>query len=766
MSRKEVNREHTSMMDNIRTLTTGVSKDLSSNMSKRLDALLVNVEEDERRRKDVSEYKSATLQREGGAPEKSSKGIMDFEREDIEQELVSEMEKILEANNRYYTLLRDYELMPSLVSKIVRVLQFLVSETLSPDIRTGGNYKHVLSGNYINDTIQKEMDDIRKELRLDKIVAKIVKDRYHVGHVYYRVVDYEETFKTVVDVLSKNNIINESASFDDILKCDGLEDDHISSIGLLNENYTIGPKSTEVDFTDVDLDIDIEFSSMYEKTESFKNYLNEQKLGLDPFSDKYGSILNESIFSDDDRSILNESVVTFGNNISYQDETEKKIEKVSRDLLKGKLNRCSVEKLDPGKMFVIKASGRIAGYFYMKNKDAKQEDVIKQRLTKSKAKSGTKNMYNETKRKVISTLAKNLIDTTKDKTGLSVIENVDLIHDYIANSGLLDGGKKLIFYRPDEIFDFSRTDGSILIDAVYNTKLYASLRNNNISTKILKGRGRTIYTVNMGASNVPSKYINNAINSLAAPESRIASFSAPFDRILNPYNSASDIIIPSEGGTDPVITADIIDGQRVDQDEETLTELETSIINSFGLDSAVIDTTNGNVDYARTLTMISKQIATQCRGEQDEINPELERFINKIDSISIPGYRELVSAGKVEVYMYRPKSLELTMSQDELGAAVSFANSVADADPYISVMDNDLYRNMFIYEIVKDYVNIDLDKFQRRHHDLLQDSNFLALKIELDKAVAEAVEKKRIEMVGKQEEVIPEDDGNDFMDDE
>ena len=311
-------------------------------------------------------------------------------------------------------------------------------------------------------------------------------------------------------------------------------------------------------------------------------------------------------------------------------------------------------------------------------------------------------------------LSQRIINTFDPNIGINRIEDIDLLHDFIRNNEIYKGNKRITFYYKDDIYDMSRTNGSILTNAVFFTKLYSTLIINNIITKILRGRGRQIHTVQIGVSPNTKRYIDNAMAALAMPEHHLGTLHGSFEQILNPFNSASDIVIPTEENAERYITTDYIPGQDVDMNDEFVKFLLNSIITSFGLDSAVIDTVQGNVEFARTWSMLSLQIANMVKNEQQDLYDSWSRMC--LDILSIAGNdetRAAVSNGKIEIRFYEPKSLIIQNSIDDLNNAKSLAENLTDLIPALNFTDDETMRQRAMYEIVKLHTNVDLAKYEK-----------------------------------------------------
>ncbi|MDE6040112.1 MAG: hypothetical protein K2F99_00905, partial [Muribaculaceae bacterium] len=332
---------------------------------------------------------------------------------------------------------------------------------------------------------------------------------------------------------------------------------------------------------------------------------------------------------------------------------------------------------------------------------------LKDQLLKSRATNLS--VASQTAEEVISReLAKRIIQTFDPNLGINRVEDIDLMHDFIRNNEIYKGNKRITFYYADDIFDMSRADDSILTNAVFFTKLYATLMLNNIITKVLRGRGRQIHTVQTGVSANTQRYIDNAIASLAMPENNLGTLHGSFEQIMNPFNAASDIVIPTEEDGAQYIRTDYIPGQDIDMNDDFLRTLLNSIISSFGLDSAVLDATNGNLQFARTLTMESLQICISIRNEQQDLHPSWEAMcLRVLEIMGSDALKDAVKNDQIEVRFYEPRSLIIQNTIDDLNNIKSLAEYIADITPSFNDEGMDKTRDRFIFEYISSHSNYD-----------------------------------------------------------
>lgn len=661
------------------------------------------------------------------------------------------LENLYMKNKRYFSIIKDYELMPILIPQINRVLMFLVNECLSPDIQNEQTFTLKLEQSIPdNKNIQDEIDKIKKDTKLDNTLRDVYMNRFKLGKEYYRVIDYNTTYDHMLTMINKKQLNEAASSLSDSEYIDAKFKPLTETISAIScklrlqtikdrdsikreKGYSINEsKNTDINTDIIEETVNLNFSDMnivIEKSPAIQliKEAHEQLL-----AESYNNYTIESIFDKIDSDRLNEAVLDTENLKSIIDSMKRK-----------RLQRCTIERLDPAKTFQLKIGGKKIAYLYISDINENSNNIVNfsQSLKDQLLKNRVTNLQisSRSAEEVISKdLAEKIINKFDSNIGINRIEDIDLLHDFILNNELYNGNKRITFYYPDEIFDLSRTDGSIMTNAVLFTKLYSTLMINNIITKVLRGRGRQIHTVKMGVSPSVQRYVENAMASLSMPESNLATLHGSFEQILNPFNSSSDIIIPTEDNDERFITTDYIPGQDVDMDDEFLKMLMNAIISSFGLDAAILDTTNGNIQFATTLSMESLQISTMITNEQQDNHNEWERLCLRVLSImGSDNLKTAVSNKKIKMHFFEPKSLILTNTNNEINNAKQYAESIADIIPKFNEDGMETLRNMFVYSMVKDKVNIDWTLVETR----MKEIGIEAIDNELLKEIREVVQK-------------------------
>lgn len=636
-------------------------------------------------------------------------------------------------NKKYFSIIKDYEIMPILIPQINRVLEFLVNECISPDIQNDKTFEIKYLGSDAESRIQEDIDAIKQEMKLDPLLKKVYMNRYKLGREYYLVLDYTKTFDHMLEMMDKKSLNESTAKMGDIDYIDnqyGFLSETINDFNCtLNDVITIRNGNNQDTTTPIieSVNIDIAFKDLNIVVErsAISKYMKEAHDVV--ISESYSAYSMKNMMSGSFIGKLNEAITDTSKLHDIVDVMKKK-----------KLKRCMIERLDPSKVFKLKVGGKVIGYFYVEDILNSNTNVVnfaqslKDQLLKSRATNIT-SAYNNAEKVISKNLAERIINAFDPNIGISRIEDIDLMHDYVLNNEIYKGNKRVTFYYADEIYDLSRTDESLLTNAVFFTKLYATLLLNNIMTKVLRGRGRQIHTVRMGASPAVQRYIQNAMASLTMPEANLGTLHGSFEQLLNPFNAASDIVIPTEDDNERYITTDYIPGQDVDMNDDFLRMLLNSIVTSFGLDAAVIDATNGNLQFARTLSMESLQICNAVKSEQNELHDTWEEMCLAI--LRIMGNDDTINAvnnGLVKVSFFAPRSLIIQNTIDDLNNSKGLAEAIAEIIPEFNADEIDqTKRNKFVYMMVKERTNLDWKYVE----DILRECGIDAMGEELENEI-------------------------------
>lgn len=632
------------------------------------------------------------------------------------------MDSLVMKNKKYYTIIKDYEIMPILIPQINRVLMFLVNECLSPDIQNDATFLIKYKGSTAVNAIQSDIEQIKKEMKLDNTLRDVYMNRYKLGHEYMLVIDYNETFDHMLQMIEKKSMNEATRNMSDMDFLDTSYTDLSASINectvdmrILSMSESTGMSSVGTVLKHEDPDKILIEESTVSLNFNDMNIVIERSPIAHLMKEAHGELIHEAYSGLKLSNVMSQSVAGSLNEAVLDTS---KLTMIVQKMKQKKLRRCMLERLDPAKVFCLKIGGRVIGYFVVNDitMDAGTSNVINfsQALKDQLLKSRATNLQQSTKtaEEIISkTLAEKIINTFDPNIGINRIEDIDLMHDFVLNNEIYKGNKRITFYYADEIFDLSRADDSILTNAVFFTKLYSTLLMNNIMTKVLRGRGRQIHTVHMGASPNVQRYIQNAMASLTMPENNLGTLHGSFEQILNPFNASSDIIIPTDDSTEKYIETDYIPGQDVDMNDDFLRTLLNAIVSSFGLDSAVIDATNGNLQFARTLSMESLQICNAIRNEQQDLHDNWEAMCLRILEIcGSDQTREALEQGLIEVQFFTPKSLVMQNTIEDLNNAKSYAENIADIIPDFNAENAEQKRNKFIYSRIKSMVNLDWSK--------------------------------------------------------
>jgi len=777
--------------DNIRNLVTGVSTELSDESKRRTEASVVDLA----RRLEKARTNRNTSNQLGGNSRNENKPNTSYGNGDTQMfttisELVNGnnrdfagfgtvLENLYAKNKKYFSIIKDYEIMPILIPQINRVLDFLVNECLSPDVQTETTFVMKYNGQEDRGGVQRDIDAIRKEMKLDQLLRDVYTNRYKLGREYYSLEDYNKTFEKMLQQLKKKRLNESTAGMTDY---DYLESLTKNLRGVVDE-VTVSPVISVIN-EEADTYVladDVPSSGKPTKEQTTRQVIQEKSIdislkGLNIVVEKspviqmlenaQAEILHEEYSKYSTKRFFDDEGIDSGFDHALNEATvmdTSKLEQIVEAMKRKKLQRCTAVRFDPAKLFKLKVGGKTIGYFYVTDINENNPNMVnfaqslKDQLMKTRA-TNLQTATQSAEEIIAKELAERIIKAFDPNLGISRVEDIDLLHDFIRNNDIYRGNKKLTFYYEDEIYDMSRANDSILTNAVFFTKLYATLLLNNIMTKVLRGRGRQIHTVRIGVSPHVRRYIDNAMASLAMPEHNLGTLHGSFEQVMNPFNGASDIVIPTEEDNEQYIRTDYIPGQDVDMNDDFLRTLLNSIVTSFGLDSAVIDATNGNLQFARTLSMESLQISNAVKNEQQDLHDTWERFC--LDILHIMGNdntKSAVDQGQITIEFHEPKSLIIQNTIDDLNQVKGLADNLADLIPELNTDGSEATRAAFIWAVVKDNSNIDFNKFEKLLKDVNVNGVGDALKQEIQTIVQQMIANTSTVEYGDETELTPEE---------
>ena len=532
----------------INTLVNGVDDSISTEAKRRLEASMRTVVKD---LEDAKSNRTTNAIFKAGTTQRVSSSTTDAELYTNLSEMINGstsdvggfgtvLENLYGKNRKYFSIIKDYEMMPILIPQINRVLMFLVNECLSPDIQNSAtfNVKYVSTSDPTR--IQDDINTIKKEMKLDSLLREVYTNRYKLGREYYTVIDYNATFNHMMEMINRKKLNESTAAMSDMAY---LEHTYQSLRDTVNEcQSTI--RITALDETATKIDecvVNLNFNAL--NIQVYRSPISAL------MEEAHAELLHETYSEYRVSSLITRQVATGSLNEAVVDTS--KLSSVVENLRTKKLQRCTIDRLDPARVFKLKISGKVIGYFYLSDLSDNANMVVNfaQSLKDQLVKSRATNLSAATKTAeevIAKDLAERIINTFDPNIGINRIEDIDLLHNFIRENEIYKGNKRITFYYEDEIFDMSRADDSILTNGVFFTKLYSTLLLNNICTKVLRGRGRQIHTVRTGASQSIQRYIQNAMAALTMPENNLGTLHGSFEQILNPFNSASDIIIPTD----------------------------------------------------------------------------------------------------------------------------------------------------------------------------------------------------------------------------
>ena len=142
-------------------------------------------------------------------------------------------------------------------------------------------------------------------------------------------------------------------------------------------------------------------------------------------------------------------------------------------------------------------------------------------------------------------------------------KDLELIYAFVKENELYRTKKRVVFFKPDELFDINRSDGSIMKNCMFLAKLYILLLLNNIITKVTRGYSKNQYYVKQGLTTDVEGPVRSTIRSIKQNQIRYSDMGTIND-VFNIPGSQVDLFMPIAIDGERPIETEVIPGQDVD----------------------------------------------------------------------------------------------------------------------------------------------------------------------------------------------------------
>lgn len=649
--------------------TYGIGTDVADVLSKEVDEYIKELN-DSSDKDMLNSHISKTRIGFNSAFDKNSKKLIDMI---YSEEVIKSLQTVQNIDNvQFAQLLKDYEIVKRCIPQIHRVLINIVNNIISPDAMSASPIGIKYPSTYSED----------EKLQISKVIEKYDINsklsgwvmEYLIASVKYIVVI---PYSSIIDMLKANNqSLTESINeLSDDIRNGKRTLRNISgvtlneSINCINECFNLSDFAVEgeidtrksiKDAIDYNMDIDNE---MHNKCLKMTNIFNESindildNIEFENGADLYVKrmYLNEAVSYNSKSKITKINSVL--DNMRSKSSTVSKFDsdaaeglvsdKTIKNIEKGvDFRGACIEEIPASKIVPLKIRGTIIGYFYIESKcDIDRNinslsSIIDKINTSVYLKNDDKSSYNKRMEStVVKIISDKILDAMDAKWLNDNYDDMEIIYQFVRSNMLWNGKHRITFFHPDDICDFTRKDGSIMKNCMFDAKLYILTLLTNVLANVTRGADRQIHYIKTGLTTDIEGHVNSAIRALKQNQIRYSD-TGTINEVFNIVGSMVDVFMPVSVDGEKPIETETISGQNVDMNDDFLNSLIKSIIQSFGIPSSVIDEYE-SVDFAKTLAMSNIEMARATLNSQHELNPVLTKLIRQLISYELPELRDV-----------------------------------------------------------------------------------------------------------------------------
>ena len=223
----------------------------------------------------------------------------------------------------------------------------------------------------------------------------------------------------------------------------------------------------------------------------------------------------------------------------------------------------------------------------------------------------------------------------------------------------------------------------------------------NIMMRISRSNDIRAYYINSGVAPDVSSVVNHAINEIKK-DNRSLMHLNNIPRMIATTTKFTDLFLPTDKDGKRPIDFDIIQGQDVQVKDEMMEMLEEIIVSGTGVPSVLLNASN-DVDFAKTLTMLSTKYLRRVLGWQLDLNEPNTEFIKAILRSELDDRESEINS--LTTSFQAPTNLVLQNALDEINNARDLANAISGAMIGDNNQDEDAQRLLDILNlsIMKQY---------------------------------------------------------------
>lgn len=623
------------------------------------------------------------------------------------EDVIKNLQTIHNTDNvQFAQILKDYEIVKRCIPQIHRVLSSIRNNILSPDAMTSSAIGIKYPSTYSEDD-KLQISKIIDKYDLNSRLSEWVMD-YLIASVKYVVV---MPYSSIPDMLEANhaNTMTESINYiekDIIENTKTLKDISASSvdesINYLNECVELhdvvyeGEINTKATIKDVIYRTHVVNDNIYNECGSLSTTFNEcvnkilSNIEFENGASQYvkRAYLTEAVGINSKSKLTKINSVL--DNLKSKSASVKKFDKsASEGLVDIKtinnirksvdFKGAHLEELPASKIIPLKIRNTLIGYFYIESKMNTDtginnlSSIIDKINTSVYMKNDDKSVYNKRMESTIVKIISDKILNAMDAKWLNDnYDDMDIIYQFVRSNMLWNGKHRITFFHPDDICDFTRKDGSIMKNCMFDAKLYILTLLSNVLANVTRGTDRQIHYVKTGLTTGIEQHVNSAIRALKQNQIRYSD-TGTINEVFNIVGSMVDVFMPVSVDGERPIDTETISGQNVDMNSDFLNSLIKSIIQSFGVPSSVVDEYE-SVDFAKTLAMSNIDMAKATLNAQYEINPVLTKLVQNIITYEMP---ELTDVENIKAELTPPAVIVTEMTRERFESVEAIANLLA-----------------------------------------------------------------------------------------
>lgn len=678
--------------------TYGISKDLPGILTNDVDEYIDKLNTD--REKNKSLINSRVSRDKLNRLNSKNVDIYDLVNN---QEILNSIESTIGSENlKFAQMLKDYEIIERCLPQVHRVIKMIKNNIVSPDSMGADNILGITLPSGTDKAMEKKIRDLVDKYEINQRIQNDIVMDYLIASVkYVTVVPYtlipDMLHKDPEKATEKMNL-TEAIEYLDSMISNSIKPLSEAAGELTRNELRPLVESTIYDNYGIDY-VDAEDyrigNQVNMTTGQIMDYVNAQLENIEFIDGAMGyyrnAILNEAvnILSTDDKEL--KSMKTIINKVQKEAGQLKNFvkedyaaeglidDKTYKDIKKNvNFKGAHIEYLPASQTIAFKLRDTIVGYFYVEDRidphKKNNTSSIMDKINASVYIQNTKvNRGKEVEEVIIRNISEKLVKAVNTKFINDNYEDIDIIYEFVKANELHKKAKRVVFFHPDDICEFRRSEGSIMKNCMFFAKLLILNLLNNIITKVTRGSDRNLHFVKTGLTTDIEGSVNDTIRAIKQNQIRYSDIGT-INEIFNIVGSNTDVFMPVSVDGERPIETETISGQNVDMNDDFTTWMMRSIVQSFGVPASVIDDLDG-VEFAKTISMSNLDMAKAVYDAQVELNPVLTKMFRLIVKYEFPEYDQW---DEIETRLNPPSIIVYEMNRDRMSSIEEVAEKLAE----------------------------------------------------------------------------------------